>query len=233
MEEINYSSRSAHTVQDERQAKLLSEQSSFRYFAPFLAKTCTVSLAAKELGCNLDTMFYRVKTFLDAGLLGVVQVEKRAGRSIKHYRSTHDAYYVPSGITSFTDFEEELRQALRTYEGVVVRALARTARTLNRRGRRIFRDESGEVGSHTASDEAHTIDYGLLPQLPHSAEFAGCALAELFTDTLMLTDEEAKTLLSHLYQLRLDNKFEAVPSREPYLLRVVMVPLEPTCLHKI
>ena len=227
MKEVRYSSVAAYSVQNERQAKLLIEHGSFRYFAPFLAKTCTVSRAAEEVGCKIDTMFYRVRTFLEAGLLSVVQVEKRAGRPIKHYRSVHDAYYVPSSKAPFTNFEEAALQVLRTHEEVISAEIARMLRAQGREGWRIFRNKNGEVSAHSASDETHTLDYDRLPELPHSGAFANGNVAELFTDNLQLTDEEAKTLLSHLYQLRLDNKLEAEPSRQPYLLRVMMVPLSP------
>ena len=224
MEEVNYTSAPAHVVQSEAQAKLLTDWNSFRYFAPFLARTCTVSVAAQEVGCKLDTMFYRVKTFLEVGLLSVAHTEKRAGRSVKHYRSSHDAYYVPWAAT---DFEETTRRSLRLYEEVIADELARTVRALDRQGWRFFRDKSGEVSSHTAKGETHALDYELLPQLPYCDDAAFSPTAELFTDTLLLTNEEAKALLSQLYQLRLDNKFERTPERKPYLLRLVMVPLEP------
>ena len=227
MEEIHYRSVPAHTVQNEKRAKLLTEHASFQYFAPFVARTCTVSCAAKEAGCNLDTMMYRVRTFLGAGLLSVVRVEKRAGRAVKHYRSVHDAYFIPFDATPFADLAEEAQQILRAHEDTIASELARCIHALNRRGRRIFRDKKGEVSAHTARGDTHNLDYDLLPQLPYSDKVAGHAIAELFTDTLPLTEEEAKALLSHLYRLRLDHKLEAAPERKPYLLRLVMVPLEP------
>jgi len=230
MKEPNYGSVSAHastqTVQDPTQAKLLSEPKSFRYFAPFLAKTCTASRAAAGVGCNLDTMLYRIRTFLKAGLLEVVRLEKRSGRPIKHYRSVFDSYFVPSSATSYVNYEDEVRQMLRMYEDVIAKELARTRRTLNRQGLRIYRDRRGEVSSHTASSEEHIIDYDTLPELAQSRELAAVTLAEIFTDELLLTDKEARTLLSDLYKLWRENKREPESSREPYLLRVVLVPLE-------
>ena len=225
MKEQNYGSESAYAVQDPIQAKLLSEPKSFRYFAPFLAKTCTASRAAEEVGCNLDTMLYRIRAFLKAGLLEVVRLEKRSGRPIKHYRSVFDSYFVPSSATSYATYEEETRQTLRMYEDVIAKELARTRRQLNRPGLRIYRDKRGEISSHTASSEEHFIDYDTLPELAQSRELTAVTLAEIFTDELLLTDKEARTLLSNLYQLWRENKLEAAPLRQPYLLRVIMVPL--------
>ena len=226
MKEPNYGSGPAHTVQEPTQAKLLSESKSFRYFAPFLAKTCTASRAAAEVGCNLDTMLYRIRTFLKAGLLEVVRLEKRPGRPIKHYRSAFDSYFVPSSATSYATYEEETQQTLRMYEDIIARELARTRRELNRPGFRIYRDGRGEVSYHSAADEAHVIDHDTLPELAKSGEFTEVALAEIFTDELLLTHDEARTLLSDLYRLWRTNKREPSLSREPYLLRVVLVPLE-------
>ena len=84
-----------HTVSDPEQARLLSNRESFRFFEPFVARELSATGAAEEVGCALDTMLYRIKTFVRAGLLQVSRLEKRAGRPIKHYRSVYDAYFIP------------------------------------------------------------------------------------------------------------------------------------------
>ena len=228
MEATDYGSpatHTAHTVEDEAQARLLSAPKSFGYFRPFLARTCTVSRAAEEVGCRLDTMMYRVRTFMKAGLLTVVRVEKRAGRPVKHYRSSHDAYFVPFSAKPFADIEEEVRKGLRSHEDAIVKGLARTKRTLDRQGHRVSRLPNGEVRVHSAGIEHFLIDYDALPRLPYSPGHEGLSLAELFTDELFLTDDEAKALLSRLYALWRENKLEASETRKPYLLRVALVPL--------
>ena len=223
MEAPDYGSITAHTVEDETQARLLSDPKSFGYFRPFLARTCTVSRAAEEVGCRLDTMLYRVRTFLKAGLLTVGRVEKRAGRPVKHYRSSHDAYFVPFSAKPFADIEEEVRRGLRSHEDAIVKGLARTKRALDRQGHRVFRGSDGEIHWHSAGSEHFLIDYDALPGLPYASSFEG-SLAELFTDELFLTDNEAKALLGRLYALWRENKHETSGARKPYLLRVALVP---------
>ncbi len=225
MEAPDYGSLTAHTVRDETQARLLSDPKSFGYFRPFLARTLTVSRAAEEVGCRVDTMMYRVKTFLNAGLLIVVRIEKRAGRPVKHYRSSHDAYFVPFVAKPFANLEEEVREGLRSHEDAIVKGLARTRRTLDRQGHRIFRGSDGEIHWHSAGSEHFLLDYDALPELPHSPNYEGLSLGELFTDELFLTDDEAKALLSRLYALWRESKHEASGTRKPYLLRVALVPL--------
>jgi hypothetical protein len=91
----------------------LSDPESFRYFEPFIARDRTVKEAAEAVGCNLDTMLYRVRKFLNAGLLKVTRVEKRAGRPIKHYRSTSEAFFVPFEVTPYAELEERLEALMR------------------------------------------------------------------------------------------------------------------------
>lgn len=226
MKDENYGSPSAHRVEDETQARLLSDTRTFGYFSPFLARTRSVSEAAQEVGCNLDTMLYRVKTFLRAGLLQVVRVEKRAGRPIKYYRSLHEAYFVPLSVTPYATFEEEMRQLVRRYENAIVRELARSSRALNRQGKRIYRDSFGEVSTHTASDE-DVYDFGTLPELALDSTLQHAVVAELFSDELLLARDEAKALLAQLYHLWREHKLEATAARKPYVLQVALVPLEP------
>lgn len=228
MEDANYGSPNTHRVEDEIQARLLSDTKAFSYFIPFLAQTRTVSEAAQEIGCNLDTMLYRVKRFLEAELLEVVWVEKRAGRPIKHYRSVHDAYFVPLSLTPFATFEEEVRQLVRRYENTIIRELARSSRTLNRQGKRIYRDKFSEVATHTAKDEEEIFAFDSLPELALDSTFNHTLVAELFSDELLLTQSEAKELLAQLYRLWRDHKLEPTAARKPYVLQVALVPLEPT-----
>jgi hypothetical protein len=103
-------------VRDPEQARLLTDPESFRYFGPFLAKDCTVYQAAKELGCNVDTMLYRVKTFVEADLLKIVETGSRRGRPIKVYRSSADAYFVPFAVTPFEDIEASIKQQFKAIE---------------------------------------------------------------------------------------------------------------------
>jgi hypothetical protein len=70
-------------VRSAEQAKLLSSPESLRFFEPFVARDCTVSQAAKEVKCRVDTMLYRVNLFLKAGLLKVVKTQARRGCSFR------------------------------------------------------------------------------------------------------------------------------------------------------
>src|SRR5690554_4500150 len=102
---------SAHEVRDERQARLLLDPESLRFFRPFLARERTVSQAASEVKCAPSVMLYRVGTFLRANLLQIVRKEPRRGRPIKIYRSTHDEYFIPYALSPHATLEEAFLKA--------------------------------------------------------------------------------------------------------------------------
>ncbi|WP_162176590.1 ArsR/SmtB family transcription factor [Deinococcus frigens] len=135
----------AHVIQDVGQAHLLSDPRSLTYFKPFLAEERTVSAAAQELGCNLNTLLYRVRVMLDAGLLRVTRTERRAGRAIKHYRSVHDAYFVPFGLTAYHTLEDRLAAQGAPLFGTLIRAYGEVLRSSEHSGRFLLRDERGAV----------------------------------------------------------------------------------------
>ena len=216
------------TVQDERQAKLLSDAESFRYFKPFLARDRTVSQAAEEVSCNLDTMLYRVKTFLATGLLKVTRLEPRAGRPIKHYRSAADAYLIPLGVTPYADVEERLRAQMQAGHDALVRGTAKVLRERSQEGRRVYRrQDNGEVWQESAGDTMLEFDFLDLDSLRAHFETYQGAVAEAFGDELLLTDEEAKAFLLEFYALwfRYQGK-ENEQARKPYYFSLGFVPLE-------
>ena len=139
-------------VRDAEQAKLLSDPKSFRYFDPFIAQTRTVTAAAEEVGCNLDAMLYRVKTFTKAGLLKIECEEKRAGRPIKYYRSSFDAYFVPFEVTPYAGLEERIREMRQANGESLVPAMARLLREFGWEGQRIYRHPQGAVWRESALD---------------------------------------------------------------------------------
>lgn len=84
-----------HEVTDPAQVAILSNPTRVAFLIPFLARDNTVAAAAAELGCSANTLLYRVRRMVAVGLLRVVRVQARAGRPIRHYRSSHDGYLVP------------------------------------------------------------------------------------------------------------------------------------------
>lgn len=215
-----------HVVDDPRQARLLTDDDVLRFFRPFLARDASASEAAAEVGVSLDRMLYRIRTFLDAGLLRVVRHRPRAGRAVKIYRSRHDAYFVPYAATPFATLQELLRQHFEATAHHLADALAahEVARDRPWDGYRLYRTEDGEtwvVGSDVALDETEAVD---------------------LVTTLHLREDDARALrhaLVDLFRAYARRSHDGtgpgaasdVPSDEPsdddvapYLLQFVLVP---------
>ncbi len=218
-----------HTVTDPEQAQLLSNPASFRFLEPFVAHERSVTAAAAEVGCSSDTMLYRVRTLLTAGLLQVSCLEKRAGRPIKHYRSVHDAYFIPFEVTPFAEVEERLTAHFRERQALVVPGMARALRQMGREGRRVYRRvDNDEVWQESAGEMERSFDlYDAESHQRYMETYLG-PVAETMDDTLMLTNEEAKELLTGFYEVwRRFQKQQDDKQRHPYLLQFAIVPLEP------
>jgi len=181
----------AWRVETARQAALLSDPVGRAFFYPFLARTRSVKEAADELGCRLDATHYRVRRFLEAGLLRVVGKRPRAGRPIKLYRSVADVIYVPFDLTPFAELEERIRKDVRAEEDRLVTALARAVRLSGREGRRLYRRANGELMVDAGSESGRDSDWGeLIRTWP-----ASVPVTERMGGELALTHAEAKTLL--------------------------------------
>lgn len=162
-------------AEDEVQARILVDQETRRYFLPFLGREATISEAAAEVDCKPSAMLYRVGTFVRAGLLEVVREEPRAGRAIKVYRSTADAYFVPYSLTPFATLEEGFRRHYEANARLIAKSLARVFTERGWDGYRIFRADDGQpwmIGAPVSSGllQDPLEDSGLPPGTDYSAE---------------------------------------------------------------
>lgn len=73
----------------------LADPRARRYLGPFLARECTVTTAATELGVSLAAMWQQTQRLLACGLLVETRREARRGRPVRYYRSTRDSFDVP------------------------------------------------------------------------------------------------------------------------------------------
>lgn len=205
-----------YEVRDPEQARLLTDPVSKEFFKPFLARERTVSQVAAELGCSVSTTLYRVNTFLKAGLLFVASAEKRAGRAIKHYRSVHDAFFIPFDRTPYAGLEERLIAQLEPFWRGMIARLARAYRDNGLDGQSMYRDEDGTVWTNFAADALET-----------SAPATFASPVVLYRDaTAQLMDEEVRALQRALNDL-FERSLEGQGRRgKAYTLQVALVPYE-------
>jgi hypothetical protein len=214
---------SFHRVSDETQAHLLMDPTVARFFRPFLARNATVGEAATEAGCSPSTMLYRVRTFVRAGLLRVVEERPRAGRPIKVYRSAHDAYLIPYALTPFATLEEAFYASYASTARAIARSMARQAAGRSWDGYRLFRNTYGDTWLEGAPDATQA------PRLDDPQR----GIAFDFTLDAHLTPDEARALQTelHAYLTRYApyGSPDARPGTKPYLFSVVFVAAdEPT-----
>lgn len=182
-----------HTVTDPEQARLLTDAAVFDMFEPFLARDRTASQAASETGRDLNSVLYRLRQLVAAGLVHVVQELKRAGRPIKVYRSVHDAYFVPYEVTPFASVEERMLKQLMPHLEERVRVQTRRVRELGASGQVLYRDEAGEVWTESAADASQRLDW--------LDRRRGIGID--YISGLELTDNEAWELQTQLFELLL------------------------------
>ena len=208
-------SGSFHTVTDAEQARLLTEPVSKEFFKPFLTRERSASEAAAVMQCNLNTMLYRIKTLLRAGLIGVVGERPRKGRTVKVYRSLHDTYFVPFSVTPYATLEERLGVQAEPIFAGLIRAYAAALRQNQRYGHHIFIGENGAVWT---SD--------LLPELSPTGR------PVVYSDmTVRMREEDARALgqeLSSLFAraVRLGAQTHSDDAAQSYLHMVALLPLE-------
>lgn len=201
-------------VTDQCQARLLTDPRSTGFIYPFLARERSTAEAAVDAECPITTMAYRVRVLAEAGLLHVTRTHLRAGRPIRYYRSSHDAYRVPLAATGFTDHREQVRRIGAPIYRRITDAYSAALLRSGTATRFITRDDNGGI---------YSTD---LP--PHRT---GKRHPLLFEDRVVqLTARQAEWLCNHLdrtlYEL-IEQDDADETDRQSYALMVAAVPLVP------
>jgi len=201
------------TIIDSRAARILVDPDELRWFAPFMARDCTVSNAALETGAKLNTMFSRVRRYSELDLLRVVREEARNGRVLRVYRSSADTYFVPHTLSGDAE-ETKLHWALHQ-EQMLARAQEEALqRELPRGGTRVYRDQNGILNSQLARN-AHENMQLLEPNAP--------AVFCMFHDAVFLDFQDAKRFQRELDALV--KRYTALGGGQRYAVKLKLVPL--------
>lgn len=76
-------------------ARILADPDLAVLLKPFMRGPMSLKCAADELGIPIQTLHYRAKQMLQAGLLQLECEAARRGRAVKYYRATARAFQVP------------------------------------------------------------------------------------------------------------------------------------------
>ncbi len=154
--------RTWQTIGSEAAARLLTNADEAKWLTPFLGRETTIKAAASELELPMLGMYRGVKKLEQLGLLQVSRIEARKGRSVQHYRSSSDAYFVPYSVSPEGTLERLLENSEHVWRKDLVRSLSRSFREAQENsslelGLRLYRCDdrvyfvhalgSGETGS--------------------------------------------------------------------------------------
>ena len=204
------------TVVTAEAAELLTDPLKQRYLEPFLARDCTVTQAAGELGVTPNSLLYRVRQLQAAGLLEVVREMPRAGRTLKVYRSVADAFYVPFALTQAETVEAlflKLDTPLQTlfYQNVA-HVMAQVETEI---GLTVWRADESDVRTRISGGPDTLFD-PLHPGAPSVLPF--------WSPEVWLEPGDAKALLGELVDLI--GRYHRRGGRQRYLLHLGLAPLK-------
>ena len=205
----------AHETVSGEGATLLADPFRAVFLYPFIGRERTANEVAQEFDIKLSTLLYQIKCFCRAGLLRVVRLEKRGGSSIKHYRATANAFFIPLEFSDAESIEALLNRWNQSLQPVYLRGFAKALKEVAPRwGIRISRDVSGRLMIAPANSPERDWDF-FAPDSPVLME-------GWFTD-LHLNLADAKAFQAELVSLYL--KYLGREGAQRYIVKVALAPM--------
>lgn len=204
-------------LSDPEAARVVADPAAQRLLRPFLGRENTAKAAAEVLGVSLSLMAYWLGRFQKLGLVVLVRAEKRAGRPVKVYRTTADAFVAPFELLPSATLMEFFGSFGEAQQRRFVRALGRVSEAMAAGdwGLRLSRRDDGKVRIdavlHTLRGDTET-DF-LAPEFP--------AAWQSFS-TVRLSFEEAKGLQHELAALW--ERYAGKSDGQVYQLHLGLVP---------
>jgi len=168
-------------------------------------------------------MMYRVRQFLEAGLLTQTAETGRTGRVRRRYTAP-GGFQLPFHLTPFGDLEAQLNMLTRHLDGLRTRAMARELTHYGQGGILLYRDASGNVTLEVEMPDG-AARHAMMTQ----------SRSDAFMDVLHLDDAQAaraQALLEELRSMRL-GAYEPAVGRQPYLIQVALVRLTPEDVQEL
>lgn len=201
--------QSSFTARTSKQARLLLGPAYITHLIPFWGQDRTIGQAAAELQLPLNSVHYRVTKLHKAGLLTITATTKRAGRPIRHYRTTADRFIIPDQLRT-SDDEHRLTAELLPIVKSIISGLTRrnapdsTGRLLYLDEHRRLHSDSCKLTSDTdrqptaSTEKVGAVQYGHVPLSPAAAQAFQAELKEL-VNRYTQTEAEASSAGRHEY----------------------------------
>jgi predicted transcriptional regulator len=206
---------SPHATVTGEGAAILSDPYRAVYVYAFIGQERTATAVAQELNIKLSTLLYQIKCLIRAGLIRVTRLERRGGSSIKYYRATADAFYVPLEHTTAESLEVLINRWNQSLQAVYLKGFAHALLSASPQwGLRISRSAAGQLMISPATTPERDWDF-FAPESP-------VLLEGWFTD-LRLNLADAKAFQADLIGLYL--KYLGREGAQRYIIKVAVAPM--------
>ena len=208
-------------------AEVIADPNARRYLEPFIGMERSVSEVAHDLDVAMSSVLYRVRRFIDLGLLEVTRTQQRPGRAIKFYQAVADGIFVPFNLTDIVNIEDISPQITRgareTFRRNLGHAWKAAGDTEGTWGIVIYRNSEGIVESDVVPEanmgDPSSFFRGLLePNAP--AVWDSWSTYRLKFDTAKALQREMRSLLERYQEQDEEENGEA------YIVRLAMTPVE-------
>jgi predicted ArsR family transcriptional regulator len=102
-------------ISDQQSAAAFASSRQRKIIQTLMADEMTLGELSRSLQLPLNLLHYHVTKAMALGLIAVVREQRRAGRTIKHYRATACSFFLPAELIvemPGTGFTEQLRDML-------------------------------------------------------------------------------------------------------------------------
>ena len=207
--------QSPRIITEAKAADTLLNPLTLRQLEPFFAPKSIVE-AARETGEKANTVLSRVRRFIGLGLLEVASEQKRAGRSVKHYKTVAEVFFVPFEATTSESLERMMAARDSYWENLLRTGVVAARREeVGSWGTRIYRDTRGRLQVQTAvtPDSNYTMLGGGHP-----------AVLSAWRDSVYLDFADAKALQQEMFALL--QRYHQKQGAQRYIVRLGMAPVK-------
>lgn len=220
------------SIDDQTVARMVTDPTTRRYLEPLLVREHSASELATAVGVPLSTALYRIRRFIESGLVAETRRSPRGGRPIRHYRAVADGFFVPFVATPLDAVELLAPEVFRPWSDLLTSNIARA--WLEASG------DAGSLGFRLAVDESGVIQRDIVPvtapagsPVDPQAFFVGLLSSDApaVWDTwgrISLMPEDAKELQRELAALLARYQRRERAGARRHIVRLAMAPVDPT-----
>ena len=120
-----------HKISKTSTATLLFDPAKAQYLERLMQREWSIAALSADLAHDLSSVHYHVGQLVKHGLVCITRTEKRAGRSVKHYRASAASFFVPFALTDFETLHAFWQAILEPSHTAFVRKLVRVSERRN------------------------------------------------------------------------------------------------------